>query len=104
MINRVPIIMLISLFATIGFSQTMFGYANSSCIEFLEEHKKRGEVVEVVNWINGYFSGRIRETGREMEIVNKLNIPLYDLLRKACINEPTLAVREAADIVYYSIP
>jgi len=39
-----------------------------------------------------------------MKIVNELNIPLYDLLRKTCDNDPTLNLQQAADIVYVAIP
>jgi hypothetical protein len=33
-----------------------------------------------------------------------LNIPLYDLLHKTCVNDPNLNLQEAADLVYLSIP
>ena len=85
-------------------SQTMFGHSNTSCIEFLTEYESNPSNSAVSNWILGYFSGRIRETGRELKIVNELNIPLYDLLHKECSNNPNLTLREAADIVYTIIP
>lgn len=90
--------------ATPGASQTFFGHSNTECIEFLKYNETTGADTFVSNWIDGYFSGRIRETGRDLKIVNDLEIPLYDLLHKTCKTDPTLTLHEAADIVYVSIP
>ena len=65
---------------------------------------ENGPDPSVNSWILGYFSGRIRETNRELQIINDLNIPLYDLLHKTCVNDPNLNLQEAADFVYLSIP
>ena len=85
-------------------SQTYFGSGEMSCIEFIEEHTEKGRNVVISDWIKGYFSGRIRETNRDLKIINDLSIPLYDLVLKSCIEEPTLTTRSAADRVYLAIP
>ena len=85
-------------------SQTMFGHSNTGCIEFIQADDENGPDPSVNSWILGYFSGRIRETNRELQIINELNIPLYDLLHKTCVNDPNLNLQEAADFVYLSIP
>jgi len=84
--------------------QTMFGYADTQCVQFLREHDKASTTLAVKNWIFGYFSGRIRETSRNLQIVGDLNIPLYDLVHKECSKDPKLTVRQAADLVYVLIP
>jgi len=104
MMGRSILLFFVLVFATQSASQTLFGHSNTKCIELLEDHKVNGINTSVLNWIDGYFSGRIRETGREMKIVNELNIPLYELLRKTCDNDPTLNLQQAADIVYVAIP
>ena len=104
MMGRSILLFFVLVFATQSASQTLFGHANTSCIELLENHKVDGINTSVLNWIEGYFSGRIRETAREMQIVNELNIPIYDLLHKTCAKNPNLNLHQAADIVYVSIP
>ena len=94
----------ISVFATSGISETMFGQSNTTCIDFLTKHDADGMQTAVNDWLNGYFSGRIRETGRNLAIINTLNVPLYDLLFKMCENNPNLHLSEAADAVYVIIP
>ena len=94
----------ISVCATPSISQTMFGQANTTCIDFLSKHDTYGEQLAVRDWIYGYFSGRIRETNRDLSIVNNLEIPIYDLLNKTCADDPTLMLNTAADKVYASIP
>ena len=102
--GRSILLFFVLVFATQSASQTFFGHSNTKCIELLENHKVNGVNTSVLNWIEGYFSGRIRETGREMQIVNELNIPMYDLLHKTCAKNPKLNLQQAADIVYVSIP
>ena len=104
MMGRSILLFFVLVFATQSASQTLFGHSNTKCIELLENHKVNGVNTSVLNWIEGYFSGRIRETGREMQIVNELNIPMYDLLHKTCAKNPKLNLQQAADIVYVSIP
>ena len=104
MVHKIVTLFIFLIFASAGVSQTMFGHSNTECIDFLEEHKKSGTDLAISNWIFGYFSGRIRETGRDLQIVNNLNIPLYDLVSKTCKANPKLNLLEAADIVYVSIP
>jgi hypothetical protein len=96
--------LILILCATSGKSQTMFGHSNTGCIEFIQTGEENGPDPSVNSWILGYFSGRIRETNRELQIINELNIPLYDLLHKTCVNDPNLNLQEAADLVYLSIP
>ena len=96
--------LILMLCATAGKSQTMFGHSNTECIEFIQAGEENGPDPAVNSWILGYFSGRIRETNRELKIINELNIPLYDLLHKTCVNDPNLNLQEAADLVYLSIP
>ena len=96
--------LILILCATSGKSQTMFGHSNTGCIEFIQTDEENGPDPSVNSWILGYFSGRIRETSRELIIINKLNIPLYDLLKKTCISDPNLNLKEAADTVYALIP
>jgi len=97
--------MIVILFApNMSVGQTYFGSGEMSCIEFIEEHTDKGYNVVINDWINGYFSGRITETQRDLKLVNDLNIPLYDLVLKSCIEEPTLNVRSATDRVYFAIP
>ena len=96
--------LILMLCATAGKSQTMFGHSNTACIEFIQAGEENGPDPAVNSWILGYFSGRIRETNRELKIINELNIPLYDLLHKTCVNDPNLNLQEAADLVYLSIP
>jgi hypothetical protein len=99
------VFMIVILFVpNISVGQTYFGSGEMSCIEFIEEHTEKGYNVIINDWINGYFSGRIAETQRDLTIVNDLNIPLYDLVLKSCIEEPTLDVRSATDRVYFAIP
>ena len=102
--GRSMLLFFVLVFANQGASQTLFGHSNTQCIKFLEIHRQNGINADVANWIHGYFSGRIRETGREMQIITELNIPLYDLLHKTCDNDPRLNLQQAADIVYVSIP
>jgi len=103
--DKLIIVLLSSwLFTLPVHSQTMFGEANTRCIDLLEENKQSGKVNSVENWLQGYFSGRIRETQRNLIIVNDLNIPIYDLLIKACQKEPMLDLHNAADVVYFEIP
>jgi len=104
MVHKIVTLFIFLIFASAGVSQTMFGHSNTECIDFLEEHKKSGTDLAISNWILGYFSGRIRETGRELQIINDLNIPLYDLLRKTCSGDPNMNLQQAADIVYVIIP
>ena len=56
--------------ATQGATQTFFGHSNTDCVEFLKYNETTGVDTFVGNWIEGYFSGRIRETGRDLQIVN----------------------------------
>ena len=102
--GRSILLFFVLVFATQSASQTLFGHSNTKCIELLEDHKVNGVNTSVLNWIDGYFSGRIRETSREMQIVNELNIPMYDLLLNTCAKNPKLNLQHAADIVYVSIP
>jgi hypothetical protein len=99
------VFMMIILFVpNMSIGETYFGSGEMSCIEFIEEHTEKGNNVVINDWIKGYFSGRIAETQRDLKIVNDLNIPLYDLVLKSCIEEPTLNTRSAADRVYLAIP
>lgn len=104
MIRTLSTFLILITCATAGTSQTMFGHSNTECIEFLQKHETNGVDPSVNSWILGYFSGRIRETNRELQIINELNIPLYDLLHKTCVQDPNLNLQEAADNVYLSIP
>jgi hypothetical protein len=104
MVQRTIAFFIFFIVASAGVSQTMFGHSNTGCIEFLELDKKNGTDPAIYNWIFGYFSGRIRETGRELQIINDLNIPLYDLLHKTCMGDPNINLQQAADIVYAAIP
>ena len=104
MIRNFTAVVTFLICATQGASQTFFGHSNTDCIEFLKYNETTGVDTFVSNWIDGYFSGRIRETGRDLKIVNDLDIPLYGLLLKTCKTDPTLNLHEAADIVYVSIP
>jgi len=104
MIRNFTAVLTCLICATPGASQTFFGHSNTDCIEFLRYNESSGTDISVDNWIYGYFSGRIRETGRDLQIVNNLNIPLYDLVSKTCKANPKLNLLEAADIVYVSIP
>ena len=103
--DKLLIVILSSWLVTLpAHSQTMFGEANTGCIELLEEDKQSGKVNRIENWLQGYFSGRIRETQRNLIIIDDLNIPIYDLLIKACQKEPMLDLHNAADVVYFEIP
>jgi len=104
MLHKLVSFVFISVFATSGISETMFGQSNTSCIAFLTNHDEFGKLSPVKDWLDGYFSGRIRETGRELSIVSDLDIPLYELLHNACRNDPNLNLSQAADIVYTIIP
>ena len=104
MIRNVSAFLFLIICANSGTTQTMFGHSNTACIEFIQADEKNGPDPSVNSWILGYFSGRIRETSRELQIINRLNIPLYDLVHKACVNNPNLYLHEAADAVYLSIP
>ena len=104
MSHKLASFLLISVFATSGTSETMFGQSNTSCIAFLSNHDEHGKQLPVRDWLDGYFSGRIRETGRELSIVSNLDIPLYELLLKACRNDPNLNLSQSADRVYTIIP
>lgn len=104
MIRTFSAFVILLICATPVTSQTMFGHANTGCIEFLQKDETAGPGPSVHSWILGYFSGRIRETNRELQIINELNIPVYDLLRKTCQSDPNLNLQKAADIVYLSIP
>ena len=104
MIRNFTAVLTCLICATPGASQTFFGHSNTDCIEFLRYNESSGTDISVDNWIYGYFSGRIRETGRELQIINDLNIPLYDLLRKTCSGDPNMNLQQAADIVYVIIP
>ena len=94
----------ISVFATSGISETMFGHSNTTCIDFLSKHDADGMQTSINDWLNGYFSGRARETGRNLTIKNTPNTPLHDPLLKMCENDPNLNLSEAADAVYVIIP
>ena len=102
--HKLASFLFISVFATSGVSETLFGQSNTTCIDFLTRHDADGMQTSVNDWLNGYFSGRIRETGRNLTIINTLNVPLYDLLLKTCENDPNLHLSEAADAVYVIIP
>jgi len=104
MLHKLASFLFISVFATSGISETMFGQSNTTCIDFLTKHDADGMQTAVNDWLNGYFSGRIRETGRNLTIINTLNVPLYDLLLKMCETNPNLHLSEAADAVYVIIP
>jgi len=104
MLHKLASFLFISVFATSGISETMFGQSNTTCIDFLTKHDADGMQTAVNDWLNGYFSGRIRETGRNLAIINTLNVPLYDLLLKMCETNPNLHLSEAADAVYVIIP
>jgi hypothetical protein len=104
MSRKLASFLFISVFATSGISETMFGQSNTTCIDFLTRHDADGMQASVNDWLNGYFSGRIRETGRNLTIINTLNVPLYDLLLKMCEKDPNLHLNEAADAVYAIIP
>jgi hypothetical protein len=104
MMQHVNAFLILIICATSGASQTMFGHSNTECIEFLQADETNGPDPSVNSWIFGYFSGRIRETNRELQVINTLNIPLYDLLKKTCVSDPNLNLKEAADAVYFSIP
>ena len=104
MMYKIVTFLFISICATPGLSLTMFGQANTTCIDFLSKHDTYGEKVAVRDWLNGYFSGRIRETNRDLAIVDNLKIPIYDLLNKTCADDPTLNLNTAADKVYAIIP
>ena len=94
----------IAVCATPGVGQTMFGHADTTCIDFLSKHDKDGEQPAVRDWLEGYFSGRVRETNRDLTIVNNLQLPIYDLLHKVCSEDPNIPLNQAADKVYASIP
>jgi hypothetical protein len=104
MMRNFSTFLILILCATSGKSQTMFGHSNTACIEFIQADEENGPEPAVNRTNLGYFSGRIRETNRELTIINELNIPLYDLLHKTCVNDPNLNLQEAADLVYLSIP
>ena len=104
MLRKLASFLLISVFATSGISETMFGQSNTTCIDYLTKHDADGMQTSINDWLNGYFSGRVRETGRNLTIINTLNVPLYDLLLKMCENDPNLHLSEAADAVYVIIP
>jgi len=104
MIYKVKVFLIISVCATSGASVPMFGQANTDCIDFLSKHDAFGDQVAVRDWLHGYFSGRVRETDRDLTIINDLNIPIYDLLHIACTNNPNLKLSKAADQVYTLIP
>lgn len=104
MIDKVIAFLIISVCATSGASAPMFGQANTDCIDFLSKHDALGDQVAVRDWLHGYFSGRVRETNRDLTIINDLNIPVYDLLHAACENNPNLNLSKAADQVYTLIP
>ena len=82
----------------------MFGQSNNTCIDFLSRHDTFGEQLAVKDWLEGYFSGRVRETNRDLTIVNNLQLPIYYLLHKACSEDPNIPLNQAADKVYASIP
>lgn len=90
--------------ATSVCGQTMFGEANTDCIDFLNRNKQEVTIASVDNWLKGYFSGRVRETQRDLEIIDHLNIPIYALLIKACEEDPNLKLHQAADNIYFMIP
>ena len=104
MLEKFTLIILMSMFATMSSGQTMFGFAEMHCTEMLTRHDSEGKISALEDWLEGYFSGRIRETQRNMAIVVDLNIPIYDLLHKTCSKNPTLSVQEATDLVYVTIP
>lgn len=104
MMQKMSTFFILLICASSGTSQTMFGHSNTECIEFIQKDETIGPDPSVNSWILGYFSGRIRETNRELQIINELNIPLYDLLHKTCVSDPNLNLQEAADYVYLSIP
>lgn len=104
MSHKFALFLFMYVFATPGISETLFGESNTTCIDFLTKHDADGIQTPINNWLHGYFSGRSRETGRNLAIINTLNIPLYDLLRKMCENDPNLHLSEAADSVYVIIP
>lgn len=104
MSHKLASFLFISVLATSGIGETMFGQSNTTCIDFLTKHDANGMQTSVNDWLNGYFSGRIRETGRNLTIINTLNVPLYDLLLKMCETDPNLHLSEAADAVYVIIP
>ena len=93
-----------SILATMSYGQTMFGFAEMDCTEMLTRHDRGGKISALEDWLEGYFSGRIRETQRNMAIVRDLNIPIYDLLHKTCTKNPVLNIQEASDLVYVTIP
>ena len=102
--HKLASFLFISVFATSGVSETLFGQSNTTCIDFLTRHDADGMQTSINDWLNGYFSGRVRETGRNLTIINTLNVPLYDLLLKMCEKDPNLHLSEAADAVYVIIP
>jgi len=102
--HKLASFLFISVFATSGVSETLFGQSNTTCIDFLTRHDADGMQTSINDWLNGYFSGRVRETGRNLAIIDTLNVPLYDLLIKMCKNDPNLHLSEAADEVYVIIP
>lgn len=104
MICKVKVFLIIAVCATSSASTPMFGQANTDCIDFLSKHDAFGDQVAVRDWLHGYFSGRVRETERDLTIINDLNIPVYDLLHIACTNNPNLKLSKAADQVYTLIP
>jgi len=104
MFAKFNLIILVSLLASMSSGQTMFGFAEMSCTEMLTRHDSGGKLSELEDWLEGYFSGRIRETQRNMAIVEDLNIPIYDLLHKTCNKNPVLSIQGAADLVYVTIP
>ena len=104
MVKKLTWFLFISVLATSGISEVMFGQSNTTCINFLKKHDADGMQSSIDDWLHGYFSGRSRETGRNLAIINTLNIPIYDLLRKMCEKDPNLHLNEAADAVYVIIP
>ena len=84
--------------------QAMFGYSSMPCIELINKHEQDGYVDTISHWLDGYFSGRQKETGHNLSIVQELNIPIYDLLLKVCNQNPMLSLQQSADMVFEKIP
>jgi len=82
----------------------LFGSGTKSCIELLKQYEETGANAQDDQWFLGYISGRIIETQRDLEVIDRLEIPIFELVIKSCSENPNLFVHEALNTVYEMLP
>ena len=83
---------------------TLYGLGTKSCIDLLKDYEENGPTAQDEQWFLGYISGRIVETQRDLEVINRLEIPIFELVIKSCSENPNLFVYEAIHKVYEMLP